>query len=77
MWTERKWGRDRAAHLLSLCDNSYIPMERVDQVLDGLLLGEARQVDVVFGVIAAGVERGAGGTQATCLGDIFLPQHQA
>lgn len=58
------WGgaRDRAGHLLRLRDKSCVPMERVDQVLDGQLLGEVRQVDEVFIVIAAGVEMGARGT---------------
>lgn len=41
-------------------------MERVDQVLNGLLLGEVRQVDEVFIVIAAGAETGARALEDVC-----------
>lgn len=65
--------RSRVPHLLSLCDNSHVPTERVDQVLNGLLLGEVRQVDEVFIVIAAGAETGVRDTQARPLEDICFP----
>lgn len=72
-WAEMKWGEGLGTHLLCLCDNSYVPMERVDQVLDRQLFGEVCQVDVVFTVIAAEVEMEAKGAQARPLEDICFP----
>lgn len=62
-----------AGHLLVLCNNSYVSTEGVDQVLDGQLLGEVRQEDEVFMVIAAGVETGARGAWARHLENISFP----
>lgn len=52
-------------------------MERVDQVLNGLILGEIRQVDEVFVVVAARAEMGARDTQARFLQGICFPQLRA
>lgn len=70
---KRSW----AAHLLSLCDNSRVPVERVDQVLNGLFLGEIRQVDEVFLVVAARAQMGARDAQVSLLQDTCFPQLQA
>lgn len=70
----RSGERDRAGHLFSLCDNSCVPTKWVDQVLDGQFLGEVRQVNEVFTVMAAGVEMKARNTWARPLEGICFTQ---
>lgn len=50
--------KNRVADLFSFCDKSHVSLVRVDHVFDDGVLGEVRQINEVYPIVAAEAERG-------------------